>query len=572
MFAFFIFQALATLNSIAPTQRPNEMPNAATTPLLSACQDGDLEKVTQLLKGKGIKVNQKGKDQNTPLLLASSNGHWEVVMALLRVKKIKVDVSNSDGDTALHFACDKNGDKKAAKKLLEKGCNPSTSNGEGWNPVHVACWAGNICCLKEMLNHNEGSAFEIAQRAITGTKKKDIVNVAINNNGKDELDGSTPLHLSCEFGNELIVKLLLSNEANPSAKDELARTPLLRAFQNEKKASMKKIIKQLLKTKNIDVTSADDSGSTPLHYACTLGDCDIVSALIKKGAYNIYAKNEDNTSPQLIAFMNGTKQLKDAIQEASICVASQFGNMAVVKKSLEQGTDVNQTDHQGLSYTPLHFAARGAHLKLLKFLLKKGANPLALTEGGMLALHFACRTGNMQLVLALTGTAKVSSASVGRETEGGKTPLHVAAASGSPKSHMVVLYLIGKGANCEVVDNSGRTPLHFACLTHSKETAKVLLERGADKLLADKTGKSPVALANDATTIEESEGVMNLDDFLGADSDQMETSLPAKDKFVTWIEEYPSWLELQDAWKRHRAQQKNNMKLAEELERLQRSS
>jgi len=49
--------------------------------LLDACEDGDLEKVKQLLEN-GADVNAKDKDGLTALMYASYNGHKEVVELL----------------------------------------------------------------------------------------------------------------------------------------------------------------------------------------------------------------------------------------------------------------------------------------------------------------------------------------------------------------------------------------------------------------------------------------------------------------------------------------------------------
>jgi ankyrin repeat protein len=82
----------------------------------------------------------------------------------------------------------------------------------------------------------------------------------------------------------------------------------------------------------------------------------------------------------------------------------------------------------------------------------------------------------------------------------GAEPLHYAA-DGSPGSAYwdpeaqrdVVMYLIGAGADPDVLDKSGVTPLHRAVRTRSSEEVSALIENGANPLLMNKSGSTPAA-------------------------------------------------------------------------------
>ena len=75
----------------------------------------------------------------------------------------------------------------------------------------------------------------------------------------------------------------------------------------------------------------------------------------------------------------------------------------------------------------------------------------------------------------------------------GQTPLHQAA-SGSPKC---VRMLLAAGAKAEASDRIGRTPLAWAASNNNVETAKILLDAGADPNREDSEGGSPYAAAYD---------------------------------------------------------------------------
>lgn len=53
------------------------------------------------------------------------------------------------------------------------------------------------------------------------------------------------------------------------------------------------------------------------------------------------------------------------------------------------------------------------------------------------------------------------------------TPLHEAAQNGHTD---ILKYLLSKGANPELVDTNGRTPLHLACISSNIPATRALLE------------------------------------------------------------------------------------------------
>jgi len=108
--------------------------------------------------------------------------------------------------------------------------------------------------------------------------------------------------------------------------------------------------------------------------------------------------------------------------------------------------------------TPLHSAAFGGHVEIVKLLLERGADPNAKTDDGL-------------------------------------TPLHIAAFKGHVD---VVRVLLEHGANPNAKDNNGQTPLHYAVQEGHVEIVKSLLERGADPRIADNGGHIPLDYAKDS--------------------------------------------------------------------------
>ena len=61
----------------------------------------------------------------------------------------------------------------------------------------------------------------------------------------------------------------------------------------------------------------------------------------------------------------------------------------------------------------------------------------------------------------------------------------------------LVLDCLHKGADLHYEDDDGRTPLHLAAETGSTEVTKVLVEAGASLSAVDKQGKTPHNVAQD---------------------------------------------------------------------------
>jgi ankyrin repeat protein len=105
-------------------------------------------------------------------------------------------------------------------------------------------------------------------------------------------------------------------------------------------------------------------------------------------------------------------------------------------------------------------------------------------------LHGAAWCGNLEEVTRLVE----GGAHVNWRDSIGETALFGAAAWGHVE---VVCYLLGVGADCNIVELSGGyTPLHWAASHGNLETIKVLIEAGADPTVANHQGRLPVDVAH----------------------------------------------------------------------------
>lgn len=183
----------------------------------------------------------------------------------------------------------------------------------------------------------------------------------------------------------------------------------------------------------------------------------------------------------LIAFGGGV--FADDIHEFA-----QKGNLESVKALIEKDPElVNAKDKDGR--TPLHWACRGVHLEVVKFLVEKGADVNAEDSSKIVPLHSLATRNSAKAIAVLAAKG----ANVDTKDYGGNTALHYAAMSNAADA---VALLVKKGADIESREDYGRTPLLLCARERGgPKTTRVLLEAGADVNARDKFQATPIDLA-----------------------------------------------------------------------------
>ena len=173
----------------------------------------------------------------------------------------------------------------------------------------------------------------------------------------------------------------------------------------------------------------------------------------------------------------GVNQRERATRATCLHYAVLEQHLELVEMLLNFGADTNQADREGR--TPLHCAVSKqadpeAALQIAQMLLHFGADPTLKAKDGETILHQAAREGHLELMNYLLDERK-GELDLDCRNDRDETPLYFAAGNSHTQA---VLELLHRGANPNIPNQKGRTPLHMA-LRWAKSDTKKIIERHA---------------------------------------------------------------------------------------------
>lgn len=125
-----------------------------------------------------------------------------------------------------------------------------------------------------------------------------------------------------------------------------------------------------------NVNAQNGCGSTPLHYACVIGNADIVMMLLEAGAAPDIPDREKWTP------------LHNVCSEGWLKCHAKFGpgHAGCVEALIEAGANVNMQSAAG--YTPLHLAYMNKQPEIADKLIRAGADSTLLDKNGRSPLFY----------------------------------------------------------------------------------------------------------------------------------------------------------------------------------------
>lgn len=177
---------------------------------------------------------------------------------------------------------------------------------------------------------------------------------------------------------------------------------------------------------------------------------------------------------------------------SSLHLAARYGNAEMVETLLKCGAKIDRRNNNG--HTPLHLAATFKEGPTIRMLLKYGADPNEQDNEGDFCLLY------LPQVHALSDMYRIfldhPKIDVNLRNHAGETALHYMAKSGTPAK--VMKLLIDAGADCNIRDGGGRTPLDVAEANGKQEAAEFLRSVGAKR--GSELPPPPKAAAPDASS------------------------------------------------------------------------
>ena len=213
-------------------------------------------------------------------------------------------------------------------------------------------------------------------------------------------NGETPLHIACRLGHTSLVKTLCSMGADVTSTDYQGYTPPLVACNHHNTDAMLAVIEGVV---GYDVNKL-------LLCACN-------RAKGNYGSLEYHPRNE-----VVLALLNKCKcdpNTKDIEGKTPLHIASQNGNISIVKALLNNGAELDVKSKDG--YTPFSLAVKYEMFPVIHELYK--LNRYIKDNNGRSPLHIACLHGNLSLTHLLCN----DHADVNAQDSYGDTPLILAA-------------------------------------------------------------------------------------------------------------------------------------------------
>jgi len=468
--------------------------------LVEAAKNRDQSAVRRLLE-QHVDVNTPYGDGTTALHWAAYWDDQEIVDLLIRAKA-SVNSTTDLGVSPLALAGE-NGSAVIVEKLLKAGADPNTATITGVTTLMRAARAGHASTAAMLLEYGasvdarESSRDQTALMWAVGERHPDVVRVL--------LDYGADVTLRSRSTKQMVL-LKPANDASGVRSVKTARqigaevargggTPLMfAAWVGDLESA------RLLVTAGANVNDQADDGSSAVVAAIHGGYTAVALYLLDKGA-----------NP------NGSRN------SAALHVAALRGDLIAVQALLTHGANPNARITDGMPVrrfglewvipathvgaTPLIVAANYLDANIIQALLAGGADPNLGMDDGTTALMAAAGVGGRLRRPAVSSAEAVCLNSAGftvpcsdvdAAAGGGQGEGPAAQSNLEPQVLAASKMLAAAGANVNALNADGESALHGAASAALPRVIQFLIGSGAEPNVKNKRGKSPLRLAIDA--------------------------------------------------------------------------
>jgi ankyrin len=417
-----------------------------------------------------------------------------------------------DGTTPLHWAV-RRGDLDAVQRLVKSGADVNAVNRYGVTPTGLAAASGSADMLRLLLDAGAPAdtatpsgetALLTAARTGSAAAVTLLLDRGAHVNAKETVHGQTALMWAVVEHHPEIVALLLDRGADVDARTIVTKPRGEYVPARAGGASGTGIIRQR-------ALPTADGGMTPLLFAVRDGNAAMVRLLLSHRA-DINLSSGNHTTPLVIALLNGQvgiatelfergadPNLADDYHRAALFAAIDLRNfnherysdlptdgrdpLPLIAALLDRGANPNnrtdtvpvhglmQFDASWVNFdgqTPFVRAALSGDIEVMRMLLAHGADPNIATTQGTTALMAAAGINWIPAqtfshseadYLEAVKLCLQKGAEVNASNSLGLTAMHGAANRGWAP---IIQILAEHGAQLDVKDSAGRTPMTFA--------------------------------------------------------------------------------------------------------------
>ncbi len=490
--------------------------------------------------------------------------------AVRKLIKEGADVNGAQGDgmTALHWAA-LNGDAELAQLLLFAGANVGAKTRiGGYTPLHLAAQVGHANVIAPLVaagapvtTATATGATALMHAAHSGSA--DAVRILIENgadpNVTETANGQTALMFAAAADRIDVVKLLIARGAdlhvtsrvqdfasltmtNDADQNGVPRPPAPRGPGPD--------VPGITRPFNYNELIGKHGGLAALHFAARQGAIATTEALIKAGANVNQRGAGDQTTPVLVAAINGHFDLVTVLldhgadpnlpsiggvtplyavvnvqwqprsfyPQPRAYLQQKTGYLDLMKKLLEKGADPNARTNRNTWFTQYNFdllrtddsgatpfwrAAYASDIAAMKLLLQHGGDPNIPTmrvaqrgnfQGGTRGGSDRDPLNRQPVPTGGPGTPPLVATAGAGYSEGFAGNAHRFAPTGMLAAVKFLVEEVGVDVNAE--DEDGSTAVHNAASRGDNEMILYLVSKGADVKKVNRRGQTTVDMAN----------------------------------------------------------------------------
>ncbi|MDP3283649.1 MAG: ankyrin repeat domain-containing protein [Desulfobacterales bacterium] len=473
--------------------------NAATetgiTALMLAAKSGNLEIVKMLVSaGATIDCSSHSPEAAPPLIKGYSKHYSALKSVYFPFHTDSRQYKDKKGGFTPLVLAISSGHTPVVKFLVSKGADVNRK-GYGASPLSAAIFFDHPDIAMDIATYliNQGADIKPSEQILGGTI--DLLHQSLSlgylalaerlidmehrdlNSTTNLIDGVPILHYSAAIGSVPAIELLIRKGAKINMADKSGLTPILHATYADKQNAVESLlnlgadINAVLTPPSDQKTFfyADYAGATPLSLSIQKQYFNIAKALIRRGS-DCNVPDRKGVTP-LMHVASGN-------------------NEDILKLLIERGADINAKDNRGRA--PIIFAISARKINMIKLLLSKGAD--IHTDGVIIAALPGPTDNDEKHTLKILDLLIDKGADLNLANSKGETPLIAMLKINEVKNVQLLLSL---GADPSQPDKDKVPPLHHTLRNSCYECASLLVANGADVNATDSRKRSGLLIASE---------------------------------------------------------------------------